>query len=756
MGTRMAKLGGILQEVSGEELARQTGLEAPPTSPLGMQGIGASQDVAKMAGTGEQVRATIRETLKERTDTRDVMGEAERSATRGRFDVAKIQQQLQTLSGVGSLDNRVAELVRARLTGAGTEPVSFTNDVDLKQVETQIRLNNPLIKPEELTAALASAQATLTALRDTPTATNVVAVLNSLGIKATINDSASDLATKLAQTNVFKQATVQDIKNKLDNTASLTKDLKVKDLQTVDFDKTMAATVLGVKPDELENMTLAEVKAQLAAYRSDTFSDLDELREALANPFSSQAQKDFARKRLAELGAVGVTSIEEKTDNLQAQMEEGDTVKVGNRQVKVADITTDPGLRATVATALDSPDEMTKLEKVDPELAKWIKTNQAALKQVKDQLTAGLGGFAANQKQYKDYLGATSPDLLDKLIPGWRDAKDTAFTDWKSSTAKSAPALVHVLDNVPKDKQDFVLAALATLPASTAKTFSTTILDSIAINADSGEEATSLLRSYQDTENKDWIASISEPAAPAFDADFAQADYDALVGPALKAFAPGFGSVKDLVDKINQLRVSANVADRQQAKDLSAQLANVKGELARTATPEKIQSIKDKNKTGKQETAFKEATTFVDTTIGNITKSLSGRGGDHLATRGAEVFSNIKSELAQLPMKVQLGEISLEEAKNQANALKGRMGAELGAFIDDKNHLVKNTPAALDAVDLILSSNLLQSMSPGDRDLLKKNLDAAISFSRDMAKKTFYPDHWNGLADRAEALRSRV
>ena len=97
MGTRLAKIGGILQETSTEELARQEGLPSAPTSPLGAAGIGASQDMAKMSGTGAQIRATIRETLKERTDVMDVMGEAERGASRGRFQVQQIQQQLQRL-----------------------------------------------------------------------------------------------------------------------------------------------------------------------------------------------------------------------------------------------------------------------------------------------------------------------------------------------------------------------------------------------------------------------------------------------------------------------------------------------------------------------------------------------------------------------------------------------------------------------------------------------------------------------------------
>lgn len=762
MGTRLAKIGGILQEVSGEELARQTGLEAPPTTPLGMQGLGATQDVAKMAGTGEQVRAVLRETLKERTDTRDVMGEAERGSTRGKFTVAQIQQQLQTLTGVGSLDNRVAEVVRNKITGGATP--SFTNTINEAAIKNALQAAGFVGKG--LDAKVEEVKKALTGLRDSTTKEGITAVLSSLGIKPDLTATASDLAGKLASLDVISQAGAQDIVKKFTETAEATKNIKVSDFvdsegkSTLPFDVTAAAQVLGLKEDDLKKMTLGEVKAQLAAYRSETFSDLDELREALANPFSSQAQKDFARKRLAELGAVGVTSLEEKAGDIQTQMSEGDTVQVGNKQVKVEEIMSDQTLRLTVASALDSPDEMAKLEKTDEKLATWIKTNQKELKNVRGQLTAGLTEFAGKQKEKKDYLAKAPADLLDKLQPGWREASDANLADWKASAMKTSPTLFHALDKLQDPATakgyDFALDALASLPVDTAKTFSTTVLDSIAANAGSGEEAKSLLRSYQDTENKDWQASIVEPAAPAFDVDFSQADYDAIVKPVLEQFAPGFGSVKALVDEINKLRVSANVADRQKAKDLSEQLANVKGQLDRALAPGKIEEVKTKNKTEKQRTAFGESFKFVNTGVENVINSLRGRGGDWLATRGGEVFADIRSKIRGLATDAQLGTIPFEEAKNQADALKGRMAGELAAFLYDENHLRKKPFAALDAIQILLDSGLKQAMNPEELAKLRSTLDkinAENTYKTLMGEPT--RDTFT-LVDRTQQLLNRI
>lgn len=763
MGTRMAKIGGILQEVSGEELARQTGLEAPPTSPLGMQGIGASQDVAKMAGTGEQVRAVLRETLKERTDTRDVMGEAERGATRGRFNVAQIQQQLQTLSGVGSLDNRVAEEVRKRITGVGAagEP-KFENTIDDKAIANALTaagfIGDPAAKIAEVRAALVS-------LRDNGTKPALVGVLAALGIKATIDDTASDLATKLQNLGVINQAGAADIKKRFDETAEATKDLKVKDLgANIDFDKTLAAQVLGITADKLEGMTLAEVKAQLAAYRSETFTDLDELREALTNPFSSQSQKDFARKRLAELGALGVTSVEQKTDNLQTQMEEGDTVKVGNKQVKVEEIMTDQTLRLTVATALDSPEELEKLRKTDKDLADWIEKNQKALQNVRGQLTAGLTDFATNQKAKKDYLAKAPADLLDKLTPGWREASDADFATWKASLATSSPTLVHVLDKLqdPKTSKgyDFALDAVSTLSADQVKTFSTAVLDSIASNANSGEEAKTLLRSYQGTQDQNWIASIVEPSVPAFDVDFGAEDYKSVVEPALAQFAPGFTSIKDLVDKINELRVSNNVADRAKAIDLAGQLANIKGELARNLTPDKIAQTKEKNKTTREKAELNQSFGLVDSTIGKIVKSLGERGDDHLARRGAEVFADIKSQAKGIALDLQLGRLSFVDAQNKIKELQTNMAGQLAAFFFDDNHRIKNPPASMDAVQLLLDSGVSANLSPSDRTKLKNLLRETETFYKEQASRgSINNPNWQrdaAWAERAGALNDKL
>ena len=772
MGTRLAKIGGILQETSTEELARQEGLPSAPTSPLGAAGIGASQDMAKMSGTGAQIRATIRETLKERTDVMDVMGEAERGASRGRFQVQQIQQQLQTLGGLGSLDNRVAELVRARITASEQPVAGLTNEVNAKALEDTIKLANPLLKDNDLKNAVDKAKEGFESLRTNTSQSGVVALLNSIGIEATINDDATTLAQKLAETGIYDQATAEDIKDAMDKIALDTKDIKVKDLQKddLDFDKASAAAVLGLDVEDLDNMTLGEVKSQLAAYRSSTFTNIDELREVLDNPFSSQSQKDFARKRLAELGAVGVTSFEQKANNLQAQMEEGDTVKVGDKYIPVEQIMTDPTLRATIAAALDSPEELAKLAKSDSALADWVKKNAGALKDIKDELTAGLGDLAANLKEQKDYYADAPPDALDKLVPGWRNATDADLDKLKADQITNLKTVGQVLNgslveddkgnDIPlsSDQRNMALTLLSRLGKDKAIAFPAAMLNSIVTTAGSETEAVDMLNAYTTTsEDKAWQGSINATVAFAFTPDqyYTQKIYDEEVAEIVGSFLSEFTSIQGVVDKINTLMKSTSPADRVKAVELAKELANIKDEVNRKINKNTIDKKREEIKVEKQRTDYLGEKKPLEDAFTYITDQLAGRPDGHLKNRGSEVVQNLKSKLATLSMQAQEGSITFEQALAKAKELKAEMAGHLSAFADDKNHREKHPEAALDAVRMLLDSGLKENLNEADRKKLRDNIQLIIDRSTLMRLMTS-ASRYDAVINTANELLNRV
>lgn len=760
MGMRLAKISGTLQEMSGEELARQQGLSAAPPTPLGAQGLGASQDVAKMAGTPNQIRAMVQDSLQERTRTSDLLGESERTGARRRYTVDSLQERMNVLEGLGTLSNRVPEYIRTQLKTA--ETIAVPNSVNKDAVTAHLASLG--ITDGK---AVADAQAALDKVRmGTATPKDINDALAALKIDATITDSTTSLAQKLQP--FFSEAGVEDIKKQMVGVLQNYSDVKMKELPDVvaQFANQQnnindVAALLGLSDEAFNELTLGQVQAQLKAWKNRNFQDVDALRSVLEDPTYSLAEKDFARERLAEMGAIGVTSIEQKTENLEAQVAAGDAVTVGGVRVKVSEIMSDPKLKAVVATALDNPEELAKLEKTDADLAKWVTNNKNALVKVRNELLAGTKEFADRQKEFSDKLGDAATahkTFLDSAVPGWNKAKDIGWTEWLGAPAaegkeatglyKDSPTIAHTLSMTDTAKRGYALSALAKLTPTQAKTFSTDFLDQIAGAATSDIEAQQFMDAYTKIQTDTWKNDINTTTTDVkFDADFTQADFDNLAKEQLQAFAPEFKTLQALVDEINRLK-DLGPKERTRAVELSGILANIKGKLKQSLTDTNINKIKEKNKLGREKKGFDESLKFVDDTIGNVVNQLANRGGDWLGSRGAEQFGKLKSVMASIRAQAAEGTISYEEAGKKMNELKANMAGELAAFYFDKNHRSKNRGAALDALDLILKSNLKDSMPPQQRKELASQLEAHIAATEKFIRDTGGNEYWKGFLDR--------
>lgn len=728
MGMRLAKISGTLQEMSGEELARQQGLSAAPPTPLGAQGLGASQDVAKMAGTPNQIRAMVQDSLQERTRTSDLLGESERTNGRRRYTVDSLQERMNVLEGLGTLSNRVPEYVRTQLKTA--ETIAVPNSVNKDAVTAHLASLG--ITDGK---AVADAQAALDKVRmGTATPKDINDALAALKIDATITDSTTSLAQKLQP--FFSEAGVEDIKKQMVGVLQNYSDVKMKELPDVvaQFANQQnnindVAALLGLSDEAFGELTLGQVQAQLKAWKGRNFQDVDALRSVLEDPTYSLAEKDFARERLAEMGAIGVTSIEQKTENLEAQVAAGDAVTVGGVRVKVSEIMSDPKLKAVVATALDNPEELAKLEKTDADLAKWVTNNKNALVKVRNELLAGTKEFADRQKEFSDKLGDAATahkTFLDSAVPGWNKAKDIGWTEWLGAPAaegkeatglyKDSPTIAHTLSMTDTAKRGYALSALAKLTPTQAKTFSTTFLDQIAATATNDIEAQQFMDDYLATENKDWKASIT-PEVPAvkLDEDFSQAELDSLVSTAVQDRAPGFKNLTDLVNKINQL-ANGTPKDRTEARKLSAALADIKGQLNRDLRPESIQTRKDKNRGERETKEFGASMSALTSAVEQTLKDLSGRSGNNwLRNRGTDVLAPLKGKASSIAMEASLGNITKAEARKQVEELRGQMARELAAFLGDGN---TKPGDALDAAEQIAARGLVDKLSPAEKKMI--------------------------------------
>jgi hypothetical protein len=611
MGMRLGKIAGTLQEMSGEELARQQGLPAAPPTPLGTQGIGASQDVAKMAGTPNQIRAMVQDSLMERQRTKDLLGESERTNGRKRYSVESLQEKMNVLEGLGSLEGRIPEYVRTKLQTAQT--VSVPNTVDVSAIEQHLLGKG--MKESDVAAAVAAVEKVRNA---GASAADISAALQALKIDATITDDTTALASKLAP--FFVQAGTDTIQKQISTALGNFSNIKMKDLpdDIAQFtnqqnDVMDVASVLGLTDAQFDNMTLGEVRAQLKAWKTRNFQDVEILRDVLQDPSYSMAEKDFARQRLAEMGAVGVTSIEQKTNNLEAQVAEGDTVVVGGQAVKVAELMSDPKLKATIATALESDDELAKLGKTDAQLADWISRNKAALVPVRNELLKGTETFAANNKVFADKFGedsATYSKLFDTLIPGWKNAKSQDWAAWSTEAAKTNPTLISILNEPASAERSQKLNILTALPTEYAKTFSIANVNSIATAAKGDSaRAVELAKDWYDSSQSDVTSLTPELAlqgfTPELDADFPKEDYDTFTATIIEGETGINQSLATYVDQMKKL-TAGTPEQRSEAMAMYRKLGDIAGMIKRKLSPTNLKTVKEFNKVKREKTAAVE------------------------------------------------------------------------------------------------------------------------------------------------------
>jgi len=646
MGMRLGKIAGTLQELSAEELARQQGLPAAPPTPLGTQGIGASQDVAKMAGTPNQIRAMVQDSLMERTRTKDLLGESERTNGRKRYSVESLQEKMNVLEGLGSLEGRIPEYIRTQLSTAKTVSVPNTTNVN---AITQHLASLGVTDKASIDAATKAVEA-VRAAGATPA--QVADALKALKIDATITDGTTELATKLAP--FFTEASIDDVKKQISTVLQDFSDVKMRELPE-EFARfadpsnnvTDAAAILGLTDEQFGNMTLGEVRAQLKAWKTRNFQDVEILRDVLQDPSYSMAEKDFARQRLAEMGAVGVTSIEEKTNNLEAQVAAGDTVVVGGQAVKVSELMSDPKLKATIATALESDDELAKLEKTDKDLAAWIKNNKAALVPVRNELLKGTEAFAANNKVFADKIGEDSAaysKLFDSLIPGWKDAKSQNWDTW---SADKNQTLISILNEPPGAERTQKLNILAALPVEYAKTFSIANVNSIATAAKGDSaKAVELAKDWYDSSQSDVTGLNSALAlqgfAPELDADFGQPDYDSFTSMIVKRFSGTEEGLGTYIDRMKKL-ASGTAEERSKAMQMYRELGNITGAIKSTLSPTNLKSIKEFSKTRREKNALVEQKNN-EISVAQRRANITPRSVDEVF----ELIPNFKNELNQI------------------------------------------------------------------------------------------------------------
>lgn len=454
---------GSLYRTSEEEseelqsLSRAAGRQAPPINPAAAAAIGASPDVAKMAGTRTQKMKSLQQAAglqpleSQRVDPAATLSErlrtgADKGSASPFKDLAEARAiEAKGLQGLSFLEKQVEQLKTTKLQEALTKAQN-TSVSDLakfsgettKQLQTDIKtlLQNPqdaaaLVDANKLLGRDASNLLTAQELID----------LSGLGSKAIVGQVQSEV------------------------TEPKLKDLNAQQLQEMgytsiqDIERILGRTGLG-------DMTFTQFGQLLGQELETEYRTVEELRGMLADPSLGAAERAEIRNQLAGLGAAGLGDTETQFANLVDKVNAATLIQWRGQLVPISEALADEEV-AKVVDEYVNGDEQTKAEIAaeEPGIAQLVDEHEGALAEVTGELKEGAVAEVADiQAERRDVgkLGSTGAKIDDRileyLLPGFRDLGSESLG---SELAKKSPFLSQLVNNPnwdPVDAQQVVQA----------------------------------------------------------------------------------------------------------------------------------------------------------------------------------------------------------------------------------------------------------------------------------------------------------
>ena len=212
----------------------------------------------------------------------------------------------------------------------------------------------------------------------------------------------------------------------------------------------LLTAILPKDKADFTKLSLADLRREIQNWKQDEFKDVTEYQRVLQDPNSSQAQLDLATENLRRLGKVGVFAIEQKVGNLDAQMQDGDTVSIDNEVFKIEEFFTDPSKLAELQGWIGNPDS------APPTLKAWIETNRDAIlnkindltpdfKELANKAAANLkavelpDNVVLNENIVKEFFGA---DLFTPTIAAKTFANDDMKTKYSMLQNKDTGPII--------------------------------------------------------------------------------------------------------------------------------------------------------------------------------------------------------------------------------------------------------------------------------------------------------------------------
>lgn len=419
-----------------QDLAKKRGLKAPPITALGVSGIGGTPDQAKMAGTKAQKQKAFDlgtgETLQRAKDIRQPQAEPDAKDPKQEF-------LTQTLGDVGA---RVDQYVQSALTkDYGQAKLRGTG---VAEVDTVVREINESLSADP--SGLDIQDKTWSSL------------YSHLGGDLT---NSADIKEKIKE--VLPASTpdqVELIGSHLTQSILGEDGFSLSDLGEEEYIEQIA-TALGESVEDVSKMTLPQLEDKVSEIQAEEFSQGQNLKNVVDNPNVSEADRALARQQLSDLGVVGTLTTEAELDDLLSEVEQAQTIKIGDTQMDVEELLSDEGLTMAVDQILRGGPYASAFMK-DPdykEFVEFVNRNKSALSAVSTITQTEAGAFEdlqrQNRAQYEAVADLEPEDLAELGISFNQIAVTNKDIDQKAAFVeglKKNPKWKAQLNDITKSK----------------------------------------------------------------------------------------------------------------------------------------------------------------------------------------------------------------------------------------------------------------------------------------------------------------
>ncbi len=576
----------LKRQKSEADLRKQQQIAAgggAPVTPLGVSGLGATPDQAKMAGVRGKVsdyaaiapsdtepKTTLEiaaeqaaqvtdvaqdQTLQTRLGERTFEDTAQTAAQQKASEFSSKMQQFGALGG--RVEALVAESFKAPEEAAaigGVFDISEIPDSELALGVTQEQVQTVLVEFQRLGAtdpeAAFSYLADNQALFSNPNASLITIV------KTAFKSDPTAMHAAVAQ--LVADDIIDPDKITLDHLMSS----GFLDLES-DLGLTEADLIELLGEDWLA-LTPEQIGTELAGVQADVLARGDQIKKALQDPNIPSYMRASLMNELRKMGAMGALQYEQEAAEAVQEARDMTTVMIGGQVVDVTDALQDESIKKQVVNYLSDPTspENAQWSEMNPEFATWLDTELKSFGRDKDTLEANLDTFQDVQQSNEDFIqdnlsgntaGSVSLDSWVMEAFGFGEgfqvsefsAADSAMysmlTDIKSPEV--AANVVQLLNELPNSQRKYL------------KEIDPESLKKIISSPDKITEFTQMLQLKDN-----WAAVDKTDSKSMLDTVFAGNQ------------APGFTGYDDIQEQLTELRMKASFGGSPEINDRLSQL----------------------------------------------------------------------------------------------------------------------------------------------------------------------------------------